>query len=336
MKTQGNMKAALLACENHSDKNRMKALLVLYDAGTALKKKEIIERIKKHNVGFDKNKNFRDLLCPRRGKKYAISYDEGWKITFLGGEEVKKFLKENETTLKEGSHYEWKSKVKEENAEPISEISNIKSNQVFIASWFNTEMKEPIENGIKRAVRDMGYEPFVMNEYYPTSGEDRMSSEIEKQIDKSDFIIVDVTCGRATGHRPSVHYEAGYARRGKGRVIFTAKEREDGEEHSLSFDTAQLKHVLWKDSNELYENLRIEIKKRYDQGSNPEKTSTAVKLPRQKVLLGKQTQSGKKCSMAGYWQSNSSPSLIGKFKKGDIFPKCNGKKAIWTFIEYKK
>ena len=327
MTIQENMKSALRKCRGHPNENRMKVLLILYIAGVALRKKHIVAELRRYGVKPRGAINIPNLVTGRGGQDYAYNYrSEGWKISPSGVEEVKKFLKEKNIVLKEEERDDAEGEVKKEG---VAIPSNVDSNQVFIASWFNEEMKEPIKNGIKRAVLDMGYDPFDMNEYYPTRSDDRISSEIEKQINKSKFVIADTTYGEATGYRPSVYYEAGYAQGSIREVILTSKKR-----CTPSFNTGQLKHIFWSNSNQLYKDLCGEIEARYGKGSNNTNTKSPKKHFRRGMPLGKKIKSDNECKRHGHWQADSSPPTTAEFKYGEVLPKCNGKKSTWTLIEY--
>jgi hypothetical protein len=114
----------------------------------------------------------------------------------------------------------------------------------FVAMWFADDLDVVYQTGFVKALEGCGFRPYRVKED-PTNKAviDRILAEIRR----SHFVVADFT-----GNRPSVYYEAGFAR-GVGReVISTCRE---GETSSLAFDTRHLGHVVWKDA----EDLRIKL-----------------------------------------------------------------------------
>lgn len=117
-------------------------------------------------------------------------------------------------------------------------LHNVYSRQVFIAMRFSPEM-QPVREAIKRAIRDSGLEPTIIDEiehinYIPL--------EILSTIKKSGFMIADLT-----EQNNGVYYEAGFAGGLNIPVIFTCKK--DDVRH---FDISQVNTILWKNEDELY------------------------------------------------------------------------------------
>jgi hypothetical protein len=119
----------------------------------------------------------------------------------------------------------------------------------FVATWLADEMDEPYRNGIEPAVRACGYTPVWMKDIPENKGiTDRILSEIRR----AEFIVADFT-----EQRPSVYFEAGFAR-GLGReVIWSCR---DTHVKDLHFDTKHFGHVVWKDSTELRQKLEASIR----------------------------------------------------------------------------
>ena len=136
--------------------------------------------------------------------------------------------------------------------EKFSDIdSKINSKICFIAMSFRENEKEAEEDYkkvIKPLLEDIGFIPILIKnvEY----NED-VVFKILYEIERCRFVIADVR-----GERPSVYYEAGYARALGREVIWLCKK---GEENKMHFDTRNLNHIIWKDREELKEKLRSRI-----------------------------------------------------------------------------
>ena len=70
-------------------------------------------------------------------------------------------------------------------------------------------------------------------------------------LKSSKVVIADFT-----GQRQAVYYEAGYAMGMGIPVIWTCRE---DEVNKLSFDTRQYPHILWKDKDDLYQQLKARL-----------------------------------------------------------------------------
>lgn len=128
------------------------------------------------------------------------------------------------------------------------------SAQAFIAMWFDPSMGEVREKGIKAGVQDAGYKPLVIDEeYFPG----KIDDEIIAEIRRSRFLVADFTHGD-DGVRGAVSYEAGFAYGLDKPVIFTCKVDQVG---SLPFDTRQYSHILWKDADDLRQQLTNRIRR---------------------------------------------------------------------------
>ncbi len=127
------------------------------------------------------------------------------------------------------------------------------SSQCFVAMWFDDSMDDVYEKGIKKAVEDCGYTPMKINEKQHFN---KICDEAIAEIRRSRFVVADFTHG-PDGARGSVFYEAGFAHALDRPVIFTC--RKDHEE-KLHFDTRQYPHILWKDEDDLYTQLRHAIR----------------------------------------------------------------------------
>ena len=116
--------------------------------------------------------------------------------------------------------------------------------QAFVAMWFDAEMDDAWEQGIKPAVEQAGYRPIRVDKELHI---DRIDAKIVADIKDSRFLVADVT-----GQRAGVYFEAGYAM-GLGRpVIWCVREDQLNEVH---FDTRQYNHIVWGTPDELKEEL---------------------------------------------------------------------------------
>ncbi len=117
-------------------------------------------------------------------------------------------------------------------------VSAVDSTQAFVAMWFNAEMDQVYDQGIRPAVESAGFRPFRADrEHFLGKIDDRVIAEIRR----SRFLIADMTHGEE-GARGSVYFEAGFAYGLNLPVIYTC--REDILDN-LHFDTRQYPHLDW-------------------------------------------------------------------------------------------
>lgn len=119
-----------------------------------------------------------------------------------------------------------------------------KGKQAFLAMCFREDLNEiflPIINEIEEAT---GFN-IVRIDRRDFNG--KICDEIIKEINKSRFVIADVT-----GHRQGVYFEAGYGMGMNIPVIWTCKKDEIREAH---FDTRQYNHILWENQDDLRNRL---------------------------------------------------------------------------------
>jgi hypothetical protein len=129
----------------------------------------------------------------------------------------------------------------------------VQSSQAFVAMWFNSATEEPYENGIQRAIYDSGYGPRRVDQKHHHLN--KVDDEIIAEIRRSRFLVADFTCepGKVRG---GVYFEAGFAMGLNIPIIWTCK---DTSIKDLHFDTRQYPHILWKDSADLYTQLKARI-----------------------------------------------------------------------------
>lgn len=120
--------------------------------------------------------------------------------------------------------------------------------QGFVAMSFEPALLPLYDDAIAPAIRDAGFDPFVIAEHEHVG---QIDDRILLELNRSRFVVAEFT-----GHRPNVYFEAGYAL-GRGiPVIWTCREEDIEDAH---FDTRQYNHVLWSSPRELRENLRRRI-----------------------------------------------------------------------------
>ena len=129
-----------------------------------------------------------------------------------------------------------------------AEQEETESIQVFVAMWLDEEMEKAYTDGIKPAIEKAGYKPFMITE---EEFIDKIDERIMAELGKSRFVVADFTHG-SDGARGSFYYEAGYAH-GLGKpVVYTChKSLVD----RLHFDTRQYNHIIWQETDDLYEGL---------------------------------------------------------------------------------
>ena len=141
----------------------------------------------------------------------------------------------------------------------------IKSAQAFVAMWFNESTEEPYRNGIYKAIYDSGYDPARIDTQHQHLN--KVDDEIIAEIRRSRFLVADFTCEPGTV-RGGVYFEAGFAMGLNIPIIWTCK---DTSMNDLHFDTRQYPHIPWKDSADLYRQLKARIGAVIGDGPRPRK-----------------------------------------------------------------
>jgi hypothetical protein len=129
----------------------------------------------------------------------------------------------------------------------------IDSSQAFIAMWFDDSLQEPYENGLRKAIYDSGYDPLRVDPQYQHLN--KVDDEIIAEIRRSRFLVADFTC-EPSKVRGGVYFEAGFAMGLNIPIIWTCKAASISDLH---FDTRQYPHIPWKDSADLYKQLKARI-----------------------------------------------------------------------------
>lgn len=130
-----------------------------------------------------------------------------------------------------------------------------KTDQVFVAMWFGSEMNDAYRHGIEPGIRDAGFIPMRIDEKEDAN---RIDDDIIAEIKKSRFVVADMTHG-PSGVRGSVYYEAGFAHGRELEVIYCCRQDCIG---GLPFDTRQYHHIVWETPEELRRELAARIRAR--------------------------------------------------------------------------
>ena len=130
--------------------------------------------------------------------------------------------------------------------------TNVDSSQAFVAMWFDSQMDDAYEQGIKLGIKDAGYEPLRIDRQPDVN---KIDDAIIAGIRKSRFLVADFTQGD-DGARGGVYFEAGFAFGLDIPVIYSC--RRDMVD-KLAFDTRQYNHILWDTPQDLRLNLKNRI-----------------------------------------------------------------------------
>ncbi len=132
----------------------------------------------------------------------------------------------------------------------ISELRKLKidSKKAFVAMWFNSELDEIWEQGIKPALEETGFYPLRID---LEEHNEKICDKIIAEIRTSGILIADFT-----GQRGGVYFEAGFALGLGIPVIWTCRKNDIG---NLHFDTRQYNHIVWETAEELKEKLKNRI-----------------------------------------------------------------------------
>ena len=123
-----------------------------------------------------------------------------------------------------------------------------KSDQAFVAMWFEAKLNDAWEKGIKPALESNGFNPLRIDK---TAFNDKIDDQIITEIRKSGLVVADFT-----GHREGVYFEAGFALGLGIPVIFTCAKSDIDKAH---FDTRQYNHIVWDDAADLKSKLTFRI-----------------------------------------------------------------------------
>ncbi len=108
----------------------------------------------------------------------------------------------------------------------------------FVAMSFDPSLAHVWTGPISAGIRAAGYEPFRVDQ---KEHNDDITDEILAGIRLAKFIVADFSL-----HRAGVYYEAGFAT-GLGKPVI--KLVRDTDKDQIHFDTRQLNHIIWTDSD---------------------------------------------------------------------------------------
>ncbi len=131
------------------------------------------------------------------------------------------------------------------------EEPNKSSKNIFVAFNFEEGLYKIFNTHVKETIEELGFNYVVVNQN-TTEHDKAISDEIIAKLKSSRIVIADFT-----NHRNSVYFEAGFAMGMKIPIIWTCQE---GHTEDLSFDTRQYPHLVWKDGEDLKEQIMNRIK----------------------------------------------------------------------------
>lgn len=143
------------------------------------------------------------------------------------------------------------------------QYNSVSSDQAFIAMWFNENMDTAYNSAISKAVSDAGYRSYRGD--LDISHSDQITNNLIAQIKQSKFLIADFTHGD-DGARGSVYFEAGFALGLGLPVLWLIKDDGTSKKH---FDTNQYPHIIWKDEDDLRQQLTDAILAHQHIGKGP-------------------------------------------------------------------
>ena len=138
---------------------------------------------------------------------------------------------------------------------------NVDSSQAFVAMWFDDEMDDAYEQGIRKGIEVAGYAPMRIDRKPDVN---KIDDEIIAEIRRSRFLVADFTHGK-DGARGGVYFEAGFAYGLGLDVIYSC--RKDMVDQ-LHFDTRQYYHIVWETPEELRDSLAQRIEALIGAGPN--------------------------------------------------------------------
>lgn len=180
-------------------------------------------------------------------------YPLGWAanrdefIYLLNSLESRSFISQVEPELLDlANDYDYSCMIETSGWEYLDNKKNSYSNtdRAFVAMSFSDELSHIWTNAIKSAIEDAGYKAVRVDQEHHI---EMIDSKIISEINDSRFIVADVTL-----QKQGVYFEAGYALGRNIPVIWCVK---DSDLENVHFDTRQYNHIVWRDVNDLKENL---------------------------------------------------------------------------------
>ena len=152
--------------------------------------------------------------------------------------------------------------VTKQGRKKLKEINNKTSNKnsktAFIAMWMNP-FTDDLKKSIERAIKNAGYKPLRIDDEIST---DKIDDKILTKIQKSKFVVCDITAEDKNKPRASVFFEAGYAK-GKNIPVIWSCNKTMKEMQASVFDTRQYHCIFWDKNrmNEFEKELQKQIEK---------------------------------------------------------------------------
>ncbi len=194
--------------------------------------------------------------CARRGGLLggcsSLDPERDYTLGYCASQEELKFLIDAIVDLNWVKKYGGRESEVSLTIEGWSEVERLapnESDKAFVAMWFNDKMKPIFENGIKPAIKSLGYNTIRVDGIEHIG---KIDDRIIAEIKESRFVAADFT-----GHRGVVYFEAGFALGLGLPVIWTCREDSIAELH---FDIRQYSCIVWIGADKLRERLSDRIR----------------------------------------------------------------------------
>ena len=122
-----------------------------------------------------------------------------------------------------------------------------RSQQAFVAMWFDDSLDKVYDCGIKSAIEAASYEARRIDQTDFVGG---VVDEIMAEIRKSRFVVADFTTSPEAGARSRVYFEAGFAY-GLDIPVFLTYRTE-----AVHFDMGHLNRLEWEAPEDLRQKLK--------------------------------------------------------------------------------
>lgn len=224
---------------------------------------ELVKKFPAPNMDDLEAKLEKLLAAIKRKSKYfgylvELDYDKDYPLAYAqNGDELFAFINQLRAMgLLELKSEDSQTKFVSLSGEGWKQLSRltktIKQKQGFVAAWFDPSTDESIST-IKQAIESCGFAPMcIKTEHFKETIMDKALGELQN----SRFVVVDLT-----GSRPSVFFEAGYARALNIETIFVYKE-DEAEKQKLEFYVKHYQCHKYNDMDELSEIIKNAISSR--------------------------------------------------------------------------
>src|SRR6266568_1045740 len=123
------------------------------------------------------------------------------------------------------------------------------SRQAFVAMWFDPQMEDAFEQGLKAGIEKSGY--YSAMRMLSLEHNDRIDDRIVAEIRRSGLVVADLT-----GDRGGVYFEAGFAKGLGIPVIWSCKNDWFDKVH---FDANHYNFIIWESLEDLAEKVHNRI-----------------------------------------------------------------------------